>query len=83
MLLAGVATMQRPAKPMRLVLSSVDASAEFFERFGFVLQVQMPVPSSGRRLDVKPAILDGVGWDKCRNLPNRMGDIEVLPPRWY
>lgn len=81
MLLARLAALPRPAKPVRVILSSVDASEGFFARFGFAYQGQMALPSSSNRLDVKSAILDGAGWDTCRTLIHRMGiETTCLPP---
>jgi hypothetical protein len=81
MLLARLAALPRPAKPVRVSLSSVEASDGFFERFGFVYQGQMAVPSSTKRLDVKSAILDSAGWETCRTLIHGMGiEATCLPP---
>jgi Acetyltransferase (GNAT) family len=73
MLLARLAALPRPAKPVRVSLTSVEASEGFFERFGLAYQGQMAVPASSKRLDVKSAILDSAGWDTCRTLIHGMG----------
>jgi hypothetical protein len=81
MLLVRLAALSRPAKPVRVILSSVETSGGFFERFGFAYQGQMAVPSGGKYLDVKSAILDSAGWDTCRTLIHGMGiETTCLPP---
>ena len=81
MLLARLAALPRPAKPVRVSLSNVEGSDGFFERFGFAYQGQIAVPSSSKRLDVKSAILDSAGWDTCRTLIHGMGiEATSLPP---
>jgi RimJ/RimL family protein N-acetyltransferase len=57
MLLARLAALPRPLKPVRVTLSSVPASERFLARFGFVHQGQMRVPPGDLLLDVKAAML--------------------------
>jgi hypothetical protein len=81
MLLARLAALPQPVKPVRVTLSSVETSGGFFERFGFAYQGQMALPSGSKRLDVKSAILDSAGWNTCRTLIRGMGiEATRLPP---
>ena len=81
MLLARIAALPRPVKPIRVILSSVAASDGFFTRFGFTYQGQMAVPPSGMLLDVKSAILNADSWEACRSLLQGMGiDAVSFPP---
>ena len=81
MLLARLAALPRPVKPIRVLLSNVEASAGFFARFGFVRHGQVALPTSGEFLEVKSALLDGGGWDTCHALIRRMRiDVASFPP---
>ena len=73
LLLARLAALPTPGKPIRLLLSNVPGSGGFFARFGFALQGQMTVPAHGQRIDVCSAMLDAVGWNTCRRLVGDLG----------
>jgi predicted N-acetyltransferase YhbS len=68
LLLARLASLSKPRRPIRLLLSNVQGSVGFFARFGFKLQGQMPVPSSGQKIDVCSCMLARSEWEKCREL---------------
>jgi predicted N-acetyltransferase YhbS len=65
LLLARLAALPRPVKPLRLLLSNVHGSVGFFARFGFQLQGQMAVRPGGQRIDVCSAMLDVSAWEIC------------------
>jgi GNAT superfamily N-acetyltransferase len=81
MLLTRLAALTRPVKPVRVMLSSVEASTAFLARFGFTHQGQIAVRPNDPRLDVKSAVLDWGGWEACRTFIQRLGvDPDSLAP---
>lgn len=73
LLLARLAALRLPSRPVRLLLSNVAGSVGFFARFGFELQGQMAVRPSGQLIDVCSAMLDADTWEVCRRLATNMG----------
>ena len=81
MLLARLAALPPPVKPVRIMLSNVAAAEGSFARFGFAHQGQMPVHPGGSLMDVKAALLDATGWQKCRAVVHGLGiEPTDLPP---
>lgn len=79
LVLARLAALPSPTRPVRLFLSNVAGSVGFFARFGFQLQGQMAVPPSGQGIDVCSAMLDADGWATCRKLVADIGiDFDTL-----
>jgi predicted N-acetyltransferase YhbS len=72
-LLARLAALPRPSKPLRVLLSNIATSEAFLERFGFAHQGQMPGRPGGPFLDVMAAMLDADAWEECRGWLERLG----------
>lgn len=80
MLLARLAALPRPSNSVRVLLSNVATSAGFLTRFGFAPQGQMQFALGEPAIDVKSAILNVAGWEKCRELLRRIGvEPDTLP----
>jgi hypothetical protein len=73
LLLARLAALRTPSRPVRILLSNVAGSVGFFARFGFKLEGQMAIRPGGQLIDVCSAMLDSDTWEMCRRLAINMG----------
>jgi predicted N-acetyltransferase YhbS len=79
LLLARLAALPRPRRPVRLLLSNVPGAVGFFARFGFELQGQMPVGPHRTFIDVCSAMLDVETWETVRDsVSERVGQLSAL-----
>lgn len=73
LLLARLAALSEPANSTNVLLSPVARSREFFKRFGFEYQGNMPGRLGVPGFDVDGAQLDSNGWRACREAVRELG----------